>query len=200
MTPAPLGNGTVRSRGQWGTMSTSRASAVVCRRVRNFPHSSCTLRFSQTPSDTFLLNFSQEQPPVCLSVGRLVHAGFCFCSISRSVWAHWTLSGGFPARFVQEWLDPPPPPFITAWGMRGLSERKSRNSHVWMNKRIESDGIAAEMEENTLPAATCKSCLPFELSMSCFLKKCRNALSFMSICHIVTSVLKRCLASVNFTI
>ena len=46
------------------------------------------------------------------------------------------------------------PPFHSAWGMRG---RADKNSHVWMNKRAESDAIAAEMEENTLPGSTCKS-------------------------------------------
>lgn len=45
----------------------------------------------------------------------------------------------------------------SAWGMRGLPERNSRNSHVWMDKRIESEATAAEMEENTLPDAPSKS-------------------------------------------
>lgn len=96
----------------------------------------------------------------CLRQQAGTWLGFFGVFFLSYLWSLWTFSGGFPVRFAQDIGSPqfPPPPPHSAWGgMRGLPERNSRNSHVWMDKRAESEGIAAEMEGNTLPGAPRKS-------------------------------------------
>lgn len=92
--------------------------------------------------------------------------------------------GRFPARFFQDFGCKFPP--HSAWGMSWLPRRKCRNSHVWINKRIESEGIAAQMEENTLPATTCKSsrhsqhdCFAIYVTLSLYcVKTCFTGVNF----------------------
>ena len=210
----PFSNGTVRSGGQWGTIHTSPASAVACRRVRNFPHSSSSssllsLSLSLSLPDSprhlvfFILNSYQRQQPVPPPTCRywLVLSSFSF-----SVYLDSTRGGAFispgSGSFRTSGATGVTRPSFPPRSARGMSPgRKSRNSHVWMNKGAESEGTAAGMEENTLPGATCK-CLPE--SWMCVVvkkkerKKEKETLHLCFVIHVLSHVLTARVATMSW--
>lgn len=118
---------------------------------------------SQIPPDTsfFILNSYQRQQPVPPPTCR---HWLVFSSFSFSVNLDSTRGGAFispgSGSFRTSGATGVTRPSFPPRSARGMSPgRKSRNSHVWMNKGAESEGTAAGMEENTLPRTTCK-CLP----------------------------------------
>lgn len=118
------------------------------------------------------------------SLNRLVPTDSCLLFYPFYFWPIWTLSGGFPALVLKAAgvTRPSFPPFCLR------NERKSRNSHVWMNKRPESEGTDAGMEEITLPEATCKSAL---IPLSCLKKKMHECFVIHVLYHIVTEWFER---------
>lgn len=128
-----------------------------------------------SPKYIFILLLFVANGATSASANRRLRAGLCFIHFRTS-------SGGFAAPVRSEHRSESVKfPQDRCWGMRGAPGRKWPKSHVWMNKRRESDGSAAEMEENTLPGATCKCLLtaPFEKLHAC------------SVTYVLYHVLKR---------
>lgn len=131
----------------------------LCRRVRNFPHSSSTA----FPSPKFPQTHFWSNAATSALSNRLILSGFLSLSLffyatrALGLDSWFFLPGSFRTFVATGVTRPSFSPHHSAWGMRGVPERKRRNSHVWMNKRAESEGITADMEENTLSGATCKS-------------------------------------------
>ena len=142
----PFSNGTVRSGGQWGTIHTSPASAVACRRVRNFPHSSSSLRtlspkFPQTPRFLLLNSYRRLQPvppPTCrywlvfssfslsvcgLNSGRRFY--FPWLRFVQDIGCSWSDSTKFPPSFC-----PRNEPVEEEPKLACLNEQRSRKRRV----------------------------------------------------------------------
>ena len=178
-------------------MHTSRASAVACGEWETSltPPS----KFPRTP---ILFNFSQEQPPVTVSVGRLC---FFFCCVPIFILFLFLteITGrsqeGFLSRYVQDsgcnWSDSTKfPPLITAWVMRGLLERKSPNPMFEWTKEEKASVLPPKWRKILCQQqhVSLLNCPIYVLSWVCLaLKKKKPQECFVIyviyvLCHIVT--------------